>query len=395
VVPISYAQSPARPLASDAALLAASVRIRVEDPQGHSCGSGTIIDALPGGEALVLTCGHLFRDSQGKGKVEIDLFGPAPGTHVVGRVISYDLERDVAFVAFSPQGPVTVARVAPRGYILRPGDAVASVGCDNGDDPTVKRSQINLLDRFLDPVEQRIGHKIEEPHAPWNVEVAGQPVEGRSGGGLFTADGLVIGICSAAEPPKDNEGIYSGLGAIHAALDEKRMTFVYQRPLGPPTLVAAAGVSAGTADQRQANAAADPFAAARGGSPAVRIPDEHASWSAPPAGAVVSSVSSPSSANVGPGTLSGNEQVTLDEIGRKLREGSEVVCIVRDRNDPKSQSEVFTLDRASPIFVNQLSRAAQSPTMPHETALEVPKRRTPIVEWDAEAGYIHQNPLPR
>ena len=73
VVPVSYTAPPARPPVSDAALLAASVRLRVEDPLGHSCGSGTIIDALPGGEALIVTCGHLFRDSQGKGKVEIDV----------------------------------------------------------------------------------------------------------------------------------------------------------------------------------------------------------------------------------------------------------------------------------------------------------------------------------
>ena len=405
VVPISYSTPTARQAVSDADLLAASVRIRVEDRQGHNCGSGTIIDALPGGEALVLTCGHLFRDSEGKGKIELDLFGPSPAAHVTGRLISYDLERDVAFVAFRPQRAVTVARVAPRGYVIRPGDAVASVGCDNGDDPTVNRSQVNVLDRFLDSVEQRLGHKIEEPHAPWNVEVAGQPVEGRSGGGLFSADGLVIGICSAAEPPKDNEGIYSGLGAIHTALDEKRMTFVYQRPAAPPTLVAATGVSAGGSFNPEPTAtahAADPFAAARGGASAVLIPYEHSATAsgappattaaaAPPAGNTDSS----DSPRAGTG-LSGGEQTTLDEIRRKLREGAEVVCIVRDRNDPKSQSEVFTLDRASPIFVNQLARASQAPSVPHETALEVPKRRTPIVEWDAAAGgFIHQNPLPR
>ena len=61
---------------SDATLIAASVRLRVEDADGHSCGSGTIIDAR-GGEALILTCGHIFRDSKGKGRIEVDLPGPA------------------------------------------------------------------------------------------------------------------------------------------------------------------------------------------------------------------------------------------------------------------------------------------------------------------------------
>ena len=239
------AQPPARPAVSDADLLAASVRLRVEDPQGHSCGSGTIIDALPGGEALVLTCGHLFRDSQGKGKIEVDVFGPAPAAHVTGRVLAFDLERDVAFVAFRPLAAVTVARVAPRGYAIRPGDAVASVGCDHGEDPTVQHSQINNLDRFLDPVEQRLGHKIEEPHAPWNLEVAGQPVDGpQRRRTLFQRR---HGDRQFATPPSrrsDNEGVFAGLGSIHAALDEQRMAFVYQRPAAPPTLVAATNIPA-------------------------------------------------------------------------------------------------------------------------------------------------------
>ena len=49
-----------------ASLLAATVRLRVEDAQGRSFGTGTIIDARSG-EALVITCGHLFRESKGKG----------------------------------------------------------------------------------------------------------------------------------------------------------------------------------------------------------------------------------------------------------------------------------------------------------------------------------------
>ena len=260
VVPVSYAAPAARIPVSDADMLAASVRLRVEDPQGHSCGSGTIIDASPNGEALVLTCGHLFRDSQGQGKVEVDVFGPAPAAHLVGRVVSFDLDRDVALVAFRPQGPVTVARVAPRGYSIQPGDAVTSVGCDHGDDPTVLHSRINALDRFQDPVEQRLGHKIQEPHSPWNVEVAGQPIVGRSGGGLFSADGTVIGVCNAAEPV-DSEGLFAALGTIHAALDQQRLTSLYQQPIAPPILVRAAN------DTRQSVAAADPFSEGRNVAP--------------------------------------------------------------------------------------------------------------------------------
>ena len=78
VIPVVYAAAPQPQPASDAAMLSAGVRLRVEDPQGHSCGSGTIIDARAGSEALVLTCGHLFRDSKGTGKIDVDVYGPAP-----------------------------------------------------------------------------------------------------------------------------------------------------------------------------------------------------------------------------------------------------------------------------------------------------------------------------
>ena len=56
-------------------LLAATARLRVEDSSGVSWGTGTVIDCRQG-EALILTCGHIFRDSDGKGRVEVDLFGP-------------------------------------------------------------------------------------------------------------------------------------------------------------------------------------------------------------------------------------------------------------------------------------------------------------------------------
>ena len=67
-------------------LIGSSVRLRVDDANGHSYGTGTIIDARSG-EALVITCGHLFRDSQGKGPVMVELFEATPeGVRVVAQV---------------------------------------------------------------------------------------------------------------------------------------------------------------------------------------------------------------------------------------------------------------------------------------------------------------------
>ncbi|MEZ6069162.1 MAG: thioredoxin domain-containing protein [Pirellulales bacterium] len=75
--------------------LAASVRLRVEDSDGRSWGSGTIVD-VSAGRALIVTCAHIFRESAGDAPVTIDLFGDDTPKGLTGKVVSYDLPSDVA-----------------------------------------------------------------------------------------------------------------------------------------------------------------------------------------------------------------------------------------------------------------------------------------------------------
>ncbi len=383
VIPVSYATAAQRPPVTDAAMLAASVRLRVEDPQGHSCGSGTIIDARAGGEALVLTCGHLFRDSKGSGKIDVDVFTSGSAVRVPGRLLTYDLERDVGLVAFRPQAPVMVARVAPPDYPLRAGDTVTSVGCNNGADPTVQHSQVNSLDRFLDPAAQRGGSTAGGPHLPWNLQVAGQPVVGRSGGGLFSVDGMVIGVCNAAEPV-DHEGLFAALGSIHAALDQQGLASLYKQAIAPPTMVPAVN------NAHSAIAAVDPFSAGRMAAPQVRTPSQDAAAAAP--AAIGAGCAVPRATTTDSGTTASGEQAVMDEIHRRVHDGPVKVYIVSD--GPQAKSELITVDRDPPAAVKpyRLSTAGQSQNIP--TSLEVPKRPTPILEWDVETGWRHQQPLP-
>jgi len=207
--------------------LFATVRIKIEDAHGSSFGSGTIIDA-GGGEALILTCAHIFRESGGKGKILIDTFSPRKLTGLPGQIVHYDLKSDVGLIVLRTQEPLTVAKLAPAGYQARKGDTVFSVGCNHGNDPTVRESNVTALDKFL---------------GPSNLQIAGAPVQGRSGGGLFNADGLVIGVCNAADP-KDNEGLFAALPSLHAELDRNNLGFVYQprdkakagSPFAPPEM---------------------------------------------------------------------------------------------------------------------------------------------------------------
>ncbi len=212
-------------IAPEQDLLAVTVRLRVYHGDSLSHGTGTIIDARQG-EALILTCGHLFRENQGRGRIEVDLFGPTPAKNLPGRLIAWNDERDLGLLSIRPPGPVLAARVAPVGYPLQKGLLVFSVGCDHGQEPTVRKTWIVSVNRYLG--------------AP-NLQVADQPVSGRSGGGLFSQEGYLIGVCNAADPA-DREGLFSALPAIHAQLDEAGLQFVYQHcpqtPVKNPSVLA-------------------------------------------------------------------------------------------------------------------------------------------------------------
>lgn len=191
--------------------LAASVRLRVEDPQGISLGTGTVID-LHGDEALVLTCGHIFRDSAGQGQIRCDFLGDNGPQQVPGRVVSYDLRRDIGLVSVVTSGEVRAVPLAGAGYRPQEGEAVFSVGCNHGQEPTLIHNRVLAINRY---------------HGPANLVVGGRPVDGRSGGGLFTRDGRLIGVCNAADAERD-EGLYAALGPVHAELDRAGLAFIYR-----------------------------------------------------------------------------------------------------------------------------------------------------------------------
>jgi hypothetical protein len=299
------------------------VRIRVEDTQGRSFGTGTIIDSRSG-EALVATCGHLFRESKGKGPMTVEMFeADANGVRVAGSVpgqlISYDLDRDVAFVSIRPNRQVSVVPVAPPRTKIERGDRVATVGCSNGNDPTLQPQKINMLDRY---------------QGPPNIEVSGAPEEGRSGGGLFNLQGQLIGVCYAADY-EGKEGLYAALESIHEELNRLQLSDVYTTMADPrlasqqPTVI-------------------------RGQEPTSLPPITPISGSAPPPARDASASMQQN--------LNEAEQAAFGEIMQRAST-SEVVVIVRPKT-PGGQSEVITLDSVSPEFVRALAERQRSPQTP-------------------------------
>jgi thiol-disulfide isomerase/thioredoxin len=292
-------------------LVQSTVRLRVQDASGFGNGSGTIIH-MHDDEALVLTCGHIFRDSQGKGAILIDVFAGRGATGVPGQLIRYDLETDVALVSFNPGVAVTPIPVAGKDTRLARGDAALSVGCDHGDAPAARPTQITSTRKFL---------------GPDHIMAAGEPAQGRSGGGLFSDRGELIGVCNAADP-QDREGMYAALSTVHKLLDAANLAFVYQ---------------GGTASETN-----NTILAAGNAPPAMprETPIERS-----------------------PIVYAGGPQAMPTSAIPTSADAAEVVCVVRNLTDPQAKSKVIVLDRVSPQFLAQLDRENATQMARRETTL--------------------------
>lgn len=177
----------------------ATVRLKVDDDEGTSYATGTVIHTH-GNESLVMTCGHVFRESKGQGRITAEYdFYDQPRT-ASGRLVDYDAQaKDIALVVIRTDAPLTAAPLADKRSPIRTGVNVFSIGCDHGEDPTIRHSQIKNRAAYDGSLK---------------YDIFGRPVDGRSGGGLFTESGHLIGICNAAAVEVD-EGIYSALDTLY------------------------------------------------------------------------------------------------------------------------------------------------------------------------------------
>jgi hypothetical protein len=199
----------------------ATVKLRVVDQTGTSYGTGTIIHSV-GRDALVLTCGHLFRESRGQGRIVADVQILGNTSTVSGQVVSYDSgPHDIALLTIHTPSPVSPVPLAGISASFSTNEPVFTIGCDRGNAPTIRRSHYKRRGIY-DGVEKH--------------DVHGRPVDGRSGGGLFNAAGEIIGVCNAAACQTD-EGIYSGLATIYHQITISHLAHLFSSPPSDPTLV--------------------------------------------------------------------------------------------------------------------------------------------------------------
>ncbi|GAB5403786.1 MAG: trypsin-like peptidase domain-containing protein [Aureliella sp.] len=202
--PVTATQQRLTPQQAIARAADATVRIRVDEPNSTAFGTGTVVHTH-GQEALVLTCGHLFRNMTPGSQLTVDLFVGGSPTTVPARLVDFKADpttEDIGLISFALPFPIQPVSIAPRSSTLVAGQPVFSFGCDHGDDPTRRDTKITHINRYLGPA---------------NIEISGAPAVGRSGGGLFDMEGNLIGVCNAADET-DDEGIYAAMEVVHAQL---------------------------------------------------------------------------------------------------------------------------------------------------------------------------------
>lgn len=217
------------------------VRIRVHNPPKFvGFGSGTIISSTEE-ESIILTCAHIFHidgarnqptPSRFPRRITVDLFdGQITGTNpaqvhpigtVEGQVIDYDFTTDVGLIRIRPGKRLPASPVAPPTWRPQKGLPMITVGCSQGNDATAWSTRITSVGSTS--IDGRSYQAIECQHAP---------KVGRSGGGLYTEDGYLVGVCDFADP-QNNRGLYAHPRSIQRLLDRNRLTALYDPRVARP-----------------------------------------------------------------------------------------------------------------------------------------------------------------
>jgi thiol-disulfide isomerase/thioredoxin len=367
-------------------------RIRVKDSSGMDIGSGTIIHSEPG-RTLILTCGHIFRHFDDTGLIEVDVYQGERPRMYDGELVKFDLQTDLGLVSISTLDTLAAARVSK--LPLNSGQLVFSVGCGGGEPPSKLQHRVTSTTNFP------AGY----------VECTGTPIQGRSGGGLFTVNGEVSGVCVLADPAA-RRGLYTSLQTVHAMLDRCGFSSIYRNAveLNEPLFVAEPEKSEQDADDSLEDT--NPVATVQNELPPFIEPDfatdvEPSSDTAmvdgelsteflpggPDQGvatpdafagvlALVSQLSKEGTVEQGSHLDDQNSKsprrLFVSPSASSMRgtldsaRGAEVVCVIRDRNQPDGPSRIVVIHEASNRFVSDLTSEVENQIQPTSLTIRKP-----------------------
>ncbi|MEZ6065550.1 MAG: thioredoxin domain-containing protein [Planctomycetaceae bacterium] len=302
--------------------MAASGRLRVTIDGHINLGSGTIIESRDG-IARLITCAHIFRGFNESSRIEVHLFEDGQEVSYPGDLIRFDAESDVGLIQIQCDRPLPVINVARGVQNVQVDEPVLSIGCSGGQPPTEQSLKVTTLNPF---------------EGPATVECTGVPVQGRSGGGLFRSGGELVGICIAADPARQR-GVYAGLDAVHALLGAAGLAHLYQAPqagdFAQPSQLADAATNSSAPDREHPGV---------GGSLLHAFPgvggQERQERDAEPFN-LLDDASRRAEASGELAQLAGYDD-------------AEIVCIIRPRNRPESESQIVVIHQASPKLLTYL-----------------------------------------
>lgn len=202
------------------------VRPTVQLRNGEKRGSGTVIVSVPG-TTLILTAAHvlkggteatveLHRHNLGLASTSAGLTEGGGWPRLVkGAVVARDPAGDVALVKVTGMVALPhVARFDPDAASPRPGELVTSVGIDRGLHLT--RWQTGVQGTAVIDI-----HQGGDGARPFTV-VTRFPELGHSGGGLFRADGTIVGVCTgqlSIRPGTPKVGVFASFESVRRLLE--------------------------------------------------------------------------------------------------------------------------------------------------------------------------------
>ncbi|WP_169974718.1 S1 family peptidase [Tautonia rosea] len=210
--------------------------------KGNSRGSGTII-ASAKGRSLILTAAHVI-DGPGQAAIELHRFnlgiegrklGGSWPKVIPATIVAADLDADVAVLLVEGLARLPhVARLdASLADPLPEGFPVTSVGIDQASDLNSWDSKIrgtallsrNLADEggsaFTSPSQDQGRAPPRDPRL--FVITEHPPIQGRSGGGLYSSDGRLLGVCVGRIEVKSTRGEERAIGLFASGQSIQRV----------------------------------------------------------------------------------------------------------------------------------------------------------------------------
>ena len=323
--PIIRGQSPEVTAAPAGLTLAeaATVRVTVEgitEDDGNKVretGTGTIIHSSAD-ETVILTCSHFFQGLNVKStRTFVEAFVAGQAQRLPAEVVLGNHRLDLAVLRIRPQQMLPAATLATAADTLVDAQELVSFGCDEGAQPS--QLKVTLLDQ-------------NRYNGPGNLVCSKAPASGRSGGGLYDADGRLVGVCSCANR-NQAEGLYMSRSAIDELLALDRLKWLRELltvPQPEPKNLAEA-VPATESGNEFHELLEEPFAGQSEGE-------------SEESGGFVSSVAE----------AGADADFPAAEPAAPAAAGPEVTVIIDDRQ-PGAQKKVIVIPRASPWLMEMLT----------------------------------------